>query len=155
MTTPRDTRTRGAPAAVTCRRVTTLDELIDALRIRVAVFVQEQGFEPGWDPDPADHEAEHFIAECEGRAVGTARLREVGPGAFKIERMAVLSAYRGRGIGTALTRHLVSRAERAGRCRVWMDAQSHAMSFYEQLGFHAVSDEFCPWGDVPHVTMER
>jgi predicted GNAT family N-acyltransferase len=140
---------------MSCERITTWDQLIDALRIRVAVFIQEQGFPPGWEPDEVDKSAEHYVAIIDGVVVATTRLHVVEPASRKIERMAVLKEYRGQHIGTLLTQHIIAQAQQADIDRLWLDAQSHAESFYQQLGFKTVSGCYYPWGlDVPHVTME-
>lgn len=142
-------------AIVSCEKVTTVEGLIDALRIRVSVFIQEQGFPPGWEPDEVDKSAEHFISVVDDVVVATTRLRRVSPSSIKIERMAVLQPYRRQRIGAALTQHVIEQAQLAGVDRLWLDAQCQAQGFYERLHFTPVSGSYCRWHiNVPHVTMD-
>ena len=62
-------------------------EIIDAIRIRVEVFIKEQGCEPGWEPDEDDKKARHFIALDGKKVIATARVIKRKNGEFKIERM--------------------------------------------------------------------
>ena len=90
-------------AAPLVRPVTTPKERDAELAIRRTVFVEEQGVAPEADLD--QHEASsarHALAFVDGHAVGALRWRWYEPGVAKIERVAVLSAYRRRGIGRAL-----------------------------------------------------
>lgn len=142
-------------AKVRCEKVAALDQLIDALRIRVAVFIQEQGFPVGWEPDEIDKDADHYVAVVDDCVVGTTRLRVMEHTNRKIERMAVLQQYRNQRVGTSLTQHVIEQVEQTPYGRLWLDAQCHAKTFYEQFGFRAVSGCYCQWGvNVPHVTMD-
>lgn len=137
------------------RKPASWGEFIDAIRVRVDTFIIEQECPPGWEPDADDKTSEHYIAVDQGVVVATARLREAPPGALKIERMAVRKDSRGQGIGTSLTRHMVHDALRRRPAKLWMEAQSHARSFYEHSGFRATSDEYDMFGlGIPHVVME-
>lgn len=139
---------------ISCRRVTTVAEFIDAIRIRVDVFIIEQGCPPGWEPDPDDRDADHFIALIDNSVVATTRIRRDGPGSMKIERMAVRRENRRSGVGTKLTRHVIQAARDDGCRRLWMQAQVQARGFYEGLGFRAISNEYDLHGlNIPHVTM--
>ena len=44
------------------KKIKTINEFIDAIRIRVDVFINEQGCKPGWEPDEKDKESKQFIA---------------------------------------------------------------------------------------------
>jgi len=118
--------------------------------IRNKVFTDEQHFDAKVDFDGRDPSAVHVLAACEGRYVGTGRLLPDG----HIGRLAVLSEYRGRGVGANMVQALVSEAEKAGLTRVFLGAQMHAVSFYERLGFVACGAPFTEAG-VEHLPMER
>ena len=142
-------------AGISCEMVSSLDQFIDALRIRVAVFIQEQGFSPGWEPDEVDKTARHYIATSEAATVATARVCCDESAGCKIERMAVLRPYRGMQIGTCLTRFVIADIQKGEPGRIWLNSQCHATSFYERCGFRVASDVHYPCGvRVPHVTME-
>ncbi len=119
--------------------------------VRRAVFIVEQSIpeEMEWDAD--DAVCCHALAEdASGMPVGCGRLLADG----HIGRLAVLSAWRGRGVGSALLRRLVDLARSLGHSRVILNAQTQAMPFYARHGFAAVGDEFIEAG-IPHQAMAR
>lgn len=138
---------------VTYKRIATRSEFIDAIRLRVDVFIKEQGSKPGWEPDEDDKRAAQYIAIVNSEIVATARVRETKKGEFKIERMAVLKVYRGKGIGTGLVNYIIKQLQSRHAKRIWMQAQCQAQSFYEKCGFEAVTKPIDRFG-VLHVDME-
>ena len=119
--------------------------------IRLAVFVREQGIPQELEWDQADAQAIHLLAlaEPEGTPVGTARLLPSG----QIGRMAVLPEWRGRGVGTALLRGLLTIARQGDHPRPFLNAQVSALHFYLRAGFHPVGEVFEEAG-IPHLRME-
>lgn len=122
--------------------------------IRKTVFVQEQGVPADLEWDGKDRECTHVLAElvigAKRDAVGTGRLLPDG----KIGRMAVLSKYRGKGIGGEILTALVEAARSRGLHEVYLHAQSHAMAFYQRFGFVVEGDEFQEAG-IPHLKMRQ
>ncbi len=119
--------------------------------IRERVFVQEQGVPADSEWDGKDPECVHLLAyDIDGHSIGTARMQADG----HIGRMAVLSDWRNRGVGSALLLMLIERAAAHGLAEVYLDAQTSAASFYHQHGFIASGDEFESAG-IPHVRMSR
>jgi predicted GNAT family N-acyltransferase len=113
---------------------------LDALRtVRDQVFVVEQNVPVEDEWDASDARSRHVIArDAENRPIGTGRLtpdRLIG-------RMAVLSEWRGRGVGEALLKALLDQARALGYPSVELHAQVHAISFYTKYGFEAYGDEF-------------
>ncbi|QEA39429.1 GNAT family N-acetyltransferase [Pistricoccus aurantiacus] len=119
-----------------------------ATAIRRQVFIVEQGVSQKEEWDGRDPECLHFIAREHGRALGTARLLPDG----HIGRVAVLSEARGRGIGVALMQAAIQAAHVLGHVQVELSAQTHALAFYERLGFKAFDDAFLDAG-IPHRYM--
>src|SRR5690606_21065604 len=77
----------------------------DALHaVRDAVFVREQGVPVALEHDALDRACVHVLARTpSGDAIGTGRLVPPGEGLpARIGRMAVLPAWRGRGVGATL-----------------------------------------------------
>ena len=68
--------------------------------------------------------------------------------------MAVLAAWRGQGVGSALLVRLIELARVEGHARTMLNAQTAAMPFYARHGYHAVGAEYLE-ADIPHRTMER
>ena len=66
----------------------------------------------------------------------------------------VLTVRRGCGLGKALMEDALGLIKTEGVAeKLVMEAQSHAIGFYERLGFRVRSDEFLEDG-IPHVMME-
>jgi len=125
------------------------DAEAEAMRVRDAVFVVEQGVPPEIERDEWDQRSDHALAlDREGRVVGTGRLLPDG----HIGRMAVLPEWRGQGVGGRILGSLVARARERGMKRVVLNAQTHAAPFYARHGFVAFGDEFMEAG-IPHVAM--
>lgn len=122
----------------------------EASRIRMAVFVEEQGVPPSIEMDGRDAECVHALAYVEGRAVGTGRLLPDG----HIGRMAVLKERRASGVGGALLACLVEEARRRGMTEVALSAQTHALGFYRKHGFREVGAIFEEAG-IAHQEMRR
>ena len=79
--------------------------------IRRRVFIVEQDVPVDEDVDGLDGGCTHVVARMEGVAVGTARLRIADDGSAKVERVAVLTQWRGKGIGEALMAALEDHAQ--------------------------------------------
>lgn len=118
--------------------------------IRRAVFVDEQRVPEELEWDDADADCRHVLAYSpEGAAaIGTGRLLPDG----HIGRMAVLKAWRGRGVGSAILVFLIGLARDKGFRVLRLHAQTHALGFYEKYGFVATGDEFMEAG-IPHRAM--
>jgi predicted GNAT family N-acyltransferase len=117
--------------------------------LREAVFIKEQQVTPDLEWDEHDETATHFLAfNDKHEPVGTARLMTTG----QLGRMAVLPKYRKQGFGAALLRKALKEAQKQDLTEVVLYAQTHALPFYEKLGFSAYGDEFMDAG-IPHRRM--
>lgn len=130
------------------------DLLADARAVREAVFVEEQGVDPGLEYDDHDGRARHFAGYEDGRPVAAARLRELDADTGKVERVAVREPLRGAGWGTATMDAVHDAAREAGYERLRLHAQTRVRGFYESLDYEAVSDPFEEAG-MEHVAMVR
>lgn len=135
------------------KQVKSIREFIDAIRLRVDVFIKEQGFAPGWEPDEDDKKAQHFIALVGGKVVATARYREISKGDFKIERMATRKDFRGSGVGSGLLKFIVKKIMKSKPKRIWAKSQVLSQKFYEKNGWNTVSEPYQMHG-IGHVDME-
>jgi predicted GNAT family N-acyltransferase len=129
------------------------EELESLLMLREEVFCDEQGVPVDEERDAHDASALHLIALDGGEVVGTCRLIAGDP-AWKLGRMAVRRAARGRGVGTALLVEAERAAVTHGARRLGFSAQTHAIGFYRRGGYRTVGGVFDDAG-IPHVWMER
>jgi predicted GNAT family N-acyltransferase len=131
------------------------EQLEQALAIRLAVFVKEQGVSRALEIDGRDDAARHLLALHEGEPVGTLRLRWIDDGRVaKIERVAVLPRARGAKIGQALVEAALAASAAAGADAALLHAQTSVQGFYARLGFVAFGPEFVEDG-ILHVAMSR
>lgn len=137
---------RAAPATVKIADWEADSQILRA--IREAVFVVEQNVPVELEWDGLDPACIHAIAWVGGEPVGTARLLDDG----HIGRMAVLEQWRGQGIGSQLLQTLIAIARERGMRKCALNAQTHALAFYQRHGFVAEGDEFDDAG-IPHRHM--
>jgi predicted GNAT family N-acyltransferase len=130
------------------------DYMVAINQIRTKVFQEEQGVSAKLEFDGLDASATHFLAYINGKAVGTARIREIDDDTVKIERLAVLSDYRKQGTGKQLMRSALSVIAQRGKCLVIVHAQAYIAQLYQQLGFEIVGEQFNEAG-IPHVKMSK
>lgn len=131
--------------------------MYDILRLRQDIFfVEEDIVYP--DIDDIDLAAEHVMlyspaASCR-RLDGYARVYyDETERRIKIGRMAIRKECRRKGYGKAVMLEAIGVAgDKPGGSEVWLDAQVHAIPFYERIGFRRASDEFIEVG-IPHVRM--
>ncbi|RDD68917.1 GNAT family N-acetyltransferase [Paracoccus versutus] len=128
-------------------------DLATCRAIRRAVFIIEQSVPEAEEWDGRDGEAIHLLArDASGAAVGTARILVQGA-TGKIGRVAVLQSARGTGAGAALIRAALEELRAMpGVTRAKLGAQTHAIGFYEKLGFAAYGPEYDDAG-IPHRDM--
>lgn len=119
------------------------DDQPDLRHVREQVFIVEQQCPEDEEWDALDEKSVHALArDHDGRPIGTGRLTPE----HKIGRMAVLAAWRGRGVGDAILRLLLEQARAQRRPMVEMHAQTHAIPFYARFGFVVHGEEFLECG---------
>lgn len=122
--------------------------------LRRAVFIEEQGVSEAEEMDNQDESAIHLLAWHEGRPVGSARILLAGD-TGKIGRVCVLPHARGTGLGAALIRAALDVLRvQPGVRRAKLGSQTHAIGFYEKLGFAAHGPVYDDAG-IPHRDMIR
>jgi predicted GNAT family N-acyltransferase len=121
-----------------------------AAPIRLVVFVREQGVPPELEMDDMDARCLHALGFDGERAIATGRLLPDG----HIGRLAVLSEFRGKGVGGAVLTKLMEAAKSRGDREVVLSAQVHALPFYAAYGFTPFSEVYDEAG-IPHRDMRR
>jgi predicted GNAT family N-acyltransferase len=124
-----------------------------AFAIRHEVFCDEQQVDPALEFDGLDDDCRQYLARFGTNPSGTARIRDAGNRVIKIERVAVLAANRGKGIGKALMVRTIDDARSSDADTIAINAQCHAEDFYLALGFRRVGDIF-EEANIPHIRME-
>ncbi|MEU9169402.1 GNAT family N-acetyltransferase [Streptomyces sp. NPDC048420] len=132
--------------------------------VRKEVFVGEQGVPEDIEYDAYDAVAVHVLAVREdGVPLGTGRLLYGEAAAGKTDgdlsvgslgRLAVTQAARGLGVGAALVGAIEDAARALGLAAVDLHAQTHALGFYERLGYVAYGPEYLEAG-IAHQGMRR
>ena len=123
------------------------------LAIRRRVFVEEQSFPAEREMDQHDPIATHWIGQSPTGPMATARARVVEPFA-KAERVAVLAAFRQRGVGRRLMEAIEEWARDQGLEGVQLNAQVDALPFYRKLGYRQQGPIFDEAGH-PHQSMVK
>ena len=127
----------------------------DAERLRLAVFVREQGVPREIEIDALDPVARHVVLfNALNQPVATGRLVTDAPGAGRIGRMAVDRSVRGGRWGRMVLDSLIEAARERGDKEVVLHAQRHAEVFYLRAGFTVVGEPYEEAG-IPHITMRK
>ena len=128
------------------------EELYAILRLRVSVFVVEQNC-PYMELDDLDQAALHVWLEGEDGIAAYLRVLDRGAESEDVSIGRVISVTRRRGTGSLILQEGIRAArERFGADKIYLEAQTHARSFYEKQGFRQISDEFLLDG-IPHIQM--
>lgn len=127
-----------------------------AVRLRLEVFVVEQGVSEEIEIDGRDDEAEHaviFDPSGDGSALATARLLIV-QGVGIVGRVAVRRDARRTGLGAVVMLAIEDRARELGLPVLELHAQIAAEPFYARLGYEAFGESYLEAG-IPHVSMRK
>ena len=120
--------------------------------LRRQVFMGEQGVSETEERDGRDNEAAHVLLRGGYTPVGAMRLRGVD-GRGKVERVCVSPDNRGDGYGADLVRWAVGYFRQSEEVKgVKLGAQTHAIGFYEALGFEVYGPEYLD-ANIPHRDM--
>jgi predicted GNAT family N-acyltransferase len=121
-----------------------------ARSIRTAVFIEEQHVEEREEFDGFESTSIHYLVFTDNKPVGTARWRITADG-IKLERFAVLKAYRNSGAGQTVLKKVLQDVRPLGK-KIYMHAQVAAMNFYLREGFKTEGELFSECG-IDHYKM--
>ncbi|MFJ2770211.1 GNAT family N-acetyltransferase [Streptomyces sp. NPDC087300] len=151
-------------SGVAVRVAESTEDLESCFAVRKEVFVAEQQVPEDLEYDEYDAGAVHVLAiRDDGVPLGTGRLLTGAAAAAKnggdagvgaLGRLAVTRAARGLGVGAALVRAIEDAARARGLTAVDLHAQTHALGFYERLGYEVYGPEF-PDAGIPHRAMRK
>jgi len=134
----------------TAERIVTHEQMDLSLEIRREVFIEEQGVDPEEEIDDFDNletindTAIHVLVFENNQPIATGRLLlDSSDNEYAhITRVAVLLGYRGKGAGLVVMHWLQDMAKQIGRDGITLAAQTHAIGFYEKLGYVARGEIF-------------
>lgn len=120
--------------------------------IRKIVFVAEQGVPVDLEMDDRDGVCKHVLALVDNYPAGTARLDTLKHG--KIGRLAVLSQFRGQGLGRQIMQEIEAIGYEHHLTHLWCHAQKIAVPFYQAIGYTVTGSDFLEAG-ILHCKMEK
>lgn len=121
------------------------------LDVRNTVFVLEQRVPRDMDLDDDDARSVHVLARAQdGAPIGSGRLTPDG----RIGRVAVVHAWRRRGVGSMLLHTLLDQARARRLTIVSIHAQLDAVPFWLRHGLSTRGEAFEEAG-IPHIIMQR
>ena len=118
--------------------------------VRTKVFIDEQQVPIELEWDDLDEVAQHLLV-VDGQTYPVACARMLSNGS--IGRMAVLKAWRGLGVGSALLTEAIGLHVQQGLQTITLSAQLHAVGFYEKAGFVVMSPPYLD-ANILHVDMQ-
>ena len=128
----------------------------NVMQIRNTVFELEQGAIEEEELDIYDKsENTLYLLIYDGdKPCATGRIAKTDKG-FKIGRIAVVKSQRGRGTGRILVDALCKKAYELGAEKLYVDAQLHAVEFYQKLGFIPTGENEITDRGIRHLPMVR
>ncbi|MBI2786661.1 MAG: GNAT family N-acetyltransferase [Legionella longbeachae] len=138
---------------VLIKKVSLQYEIQKCFNIRKSVFVEGQNVPLNEELDGKDKDSDHYLLLINDQPAGVARVRFMEDYA-KIERVGVLDQYQGKGYGRKIMKKIIADIQVNERVHiVKLSSQTHAIPFYEKLGFEVCSDEYMD-ANIPHKDMK-
>lgn len=127
-------------------------EVYEILKIRSQVFVVQQKCAQV-EIDGRDYDALHLYLEEDGQILAYLRILQKGVASPYITLGRILAKSQRKGHGSLLVKEALRLVkEDLGEDKVYIEAQTHAGAFYENLGFRPISDVYDLDG-TPHIEM--
>lgn len=125
----------------------------DAMKVRMKVFVEEQGCPAAEEKDEFDPVSTYAVVYNEkDEPVGTGRLYIDAEEHFHIGRVAVLKEYRGQKTGDFIMKMLLELALDLGAPEIHLSSREDAVGFYRRYGFQCSGEPYSEVG-IPHRHM--
>jgi predicted GNAT family N-acyltransferase len=139
------------PSKIEVKQVSNPADLEKVFAIRHEVFVIGQNC-PAYLERANEEESHHYLVTVDGEPAGASRWRKTNDG-YKLERFAVLSKFRGHGVGQALVKAVLADLP-AGADYVYLNSQLQAVTLYEKFGFEKTGPQFEEAG-IQHFKMVK
>ncbi|MCV3296298.1 MAG: GNAT family N-acetyltransferase [Oenococcus sp.] len=129
--------------------------LDDAMKIRRAVFMLEENVSPADEIDGQDGHCLHYVGYVQDwQPATTSRIYTVNHDSWHIGRVATFKNFRGKGFASQLLKQIEIDAKKQHIKKLELEAQVHAISFYENLGYAAYGDIFLD-ANIQHRKMQK
>ena len=129
-------------------------EIYEILKARAEIFIMEQNINYQ-DMDDVDYRSLHCFYMENDKVIAYLRAFPEKDCVDTVRIGRVLTLKHGSGMGRKLMEESMVLIKEKMNCkRIVMDAQTHAIGFYEKFGFEVTSEEFWEEG-ILHVAMER
>ena len=126
-----------------------------AFYVRMSVFVLERGMELSEEFDQLDCSMIDYAVMYDlEKTVSTGRYEFLDDNIIRIGRIATLKEYRGQKLARAIIQELETIGREKGCLKASIHSEQTAASFYEELDYIIVSDEFYE-NNVPCVLLEK
>ena len=122
-----------------------------ARRIRISVFMEEQGFVDEFDA--LDDLCTHYVAFDGEDAVATCRTWIADDG-YHLGRLAVMKSHRGQGLGALMLQEAEAYVKSIGGESISLHAQCRAEAFYRKSGYSPYGEIDYDEG-VEHIHMRK
>jgi predicted GNAT family N-acyltransferase len=133
--------------------VQTLTDFAMVSAVRTAVYIGEQHCPYMEEFDGNDFSGSLLLARWNHEPVGCARVRYFAK-FIKLERLAVLSAHRGKGIARRTVEFAISLCLKKGFSRFYVHAQERLVPFWQGVGFEELdTDRVLVFSDHRYVEM--
>lgn len=130
-----------------------IKELYEILKSRSEIFIMEQNIHYQ-DMDNVDYNSLHCFFLEHDRVIAYLRAFYKDESKEIVQIGRVLTLVHGNGVGKELMQQSIVAIKEKMKCKkICMDAQKHAVGFYEKLGFKVTSEDFLEEG-VIHQKME-
>ena len=124
------------------------------MALRIRVFVDEQGVNAEEELDDLDRESVQIVGLDDTGVIATCRVRDLGEGTWKLERMAVERRVRCNGVGGRLLAGAEREARERGSSEMVLHAQRRAEPFYAAHGYVPEGETFLE-AEIEHVRMRK
>ncbi|AVK47455.1 GCN5 family acetyltransferase [Clostridium sp. MF28] len=125
----------------------------EAKKIRVEVFVKEQGFVEEFDE--IDGIAKHIVMYDGEQPISTCRIYfNSKKESFIIGRVAVVKEWRGKNIGAKILNAAEDSIAREGGKNVMLSGQARVAEFYEKQGYEKQGEPYLE-EDCLHILMRK
>ena len=131
----------------------TITELYEILKARAEIFIMEQNINYQ-DMDDIDYKSVHCFIQEGNKVIAYLRAFYKSEDRSVVKIGRVLTLEHGKGVGRVLLEESIKAIKEKMQCnQIYIEAQKHAIGFYEKFGFVTTSGEFLEEGII-HVAME-